>query len=293
MEPAEKKPKGLRGDVIITIAMLMFGSYALFFNLLPNIPIISFLFIMQVVGMVAFFFIAIRQGFPKVTSKGWWVLMALAIVATGNDLTYFYALRLTSVANATVAHQFVSIFLLFLGPLLLHEQTKKNEWVALAVSLLGIVVIFCNGFTIGASDVWGIVLGLVSALCYAFLIVIFRYLPKKMGYTTSFMNFWRYTFSTILLLPAIPFFGGFHVIYQNIWVLAGFGLLFAVIASGIHNFGISQTRPLHVSIIGKSEPVIATVYALLFLGQVPTTATIIGGVLIIGASAWLVFNEEN
>jgi drug/metabolite transporter (DMT)-like permease len=221
-----------------------------------------------------------------------WLLLALAVTTTANDLTYFYAFRLTSVANASVAHQLVSVFLLFLAPLLLKERTKKNEWISLAVAFTGILIIFGSGVSVASKDVLGITLGVISALCYALFVMIYHYLPPR-GYTISFMNFWRYALSTAILLPFIPRFGGFGVIRENPWSLIAFGLLFAVIASGIHHLGISRTRPLHVSIIGKSEPVIATVYAFFFLHQVPTLFTFVGGTLIIGASVWLAFEKQN
>ncbi len=290
MNNALEKHQKIKGDALVTFAMLLFGAYALFIRLLPNIPIISFLFAMQVVGMISFFVIAVRQGFPKTTPMAKWLLLALAITTTANDLAYFWAFRLTSVANASVAHQLVSVFLLFLAPLFLREKTKKNEWIALVIALAGVFVLFGPGIALSSNDTLGIVLGLLSALFYALFILIYRYLPRQ-GYTVDFMNFWRYTLSTAMLLPVIPYFGGFHVIYQNFWSLAAFGMLFAVIASRIHNLGISRTRPLHVSIIGKSEPVIATLYAFLFLRQVPTASAILGGILIVGASLWLALRK--
>ncbi len=292
LKTSKELSRDFKGDLLVTLAMLIFGTYALFLKLLPEIPVVSFLFAMQVVGMVAFFVSAARQGFPKTTAKAKWLLLALAVTTTANDLTYFYAFRSTSVANASVAHQLVSIFLLFLAPLFLNERTKKNEWISLAVALIGIIVLFGPGMSISQSDTLGIALGVLSALFYALFVLIYRYMPSQ-GYTISFMNFWRYTLSTAMLLPFIPYFGGFGVIYENFGSLLAFGMLFAVIASGIHNLGISRTRPLHVSIIGKSEPVIATIYAFFFLQQTPTLSAIIGGTLIVGVSMWLAFQEQN
>ncbi len=180
--------QGLRGDALVTLAMLLFGSYALFLGLLPNIPVISFLFAMQVVGMIAFFILAKRKGFPKTNAKARWLLLALALTTTANDLTYFWAFRLTSVANASVAHQLVSVFLLFLAPLFLGEKTKKNEWVALVIALVGVFILFGPGLAIGSKDIAGIALGILSALFYALFILIYRYMPAQ-GYSVDFMNF--------------------------------------------------------------------------------------------------------
>ncbi len=291
MEKSKSFIRSLNGDALVTFAMLLFGSYALFLKLLPAIPVISFLFAMQVVGAIAFFILASQRGFQKLTAQAWWLLIALAVTTTANDLVYFYAFRLTSVANATVAHQLVSVFLLFLAPFFLHEKTKKNEWIALVIALVGVFILFGPGISVSGHDTLGILLGLLSALFYALFILIYRYMPAQ-GYSVDFMNFWRYALATAMLLPIIPYAGGFAPLYQNFWSLLAFGLLFAVIASRIHNLGISKTRPLHVSIIGKSEPVIATFYALLFLRQVPPLTAILGGALIVGSSLWLALRGE-
>jgi drug/metabolite transporter (DMT)-like permease len=140
------------GDGLVTIAMLIFGSYSLFLCLLPAIPVISFLFAMQVVGAISFFVLARRQGFPKMDRKAWALVCQLAATTTANDLTYFYAFRFTSVANAAVAHQMVSVFLLLLAPHFLKERTNRNEWIALAIALLGVLILFSREIVFSRSD---------------------------------------------------------------------------------------------------------------------------------------------
>lgn len=275
------------GDLLVIGAMLIFGTYPLFLRFFPEVSTITFLFSFQVVGAITFLILSLKQGWRVAGGRLKILLLCLALVAVGNDLTYFMAFRTTSVANAAFAHQMVSIFLLFLAPYFIGERTKRTEWIALLVSLLGLCVLYGGGIQLGdTKDLWGITLGLVSALFYALLIVLYRYLPQQ-GLSISLINFWRYSFSTLLLLPLMAIGTGFESMSNNIWVLLSFGLLFAVIASGIHNFGISKSRSMHVSIIGKSEPVIAAVYAMSFLGEIPSASVCIGGALILGSSFWL------
>lgn len=274
--------------------MAMFGSYSLFLRFCPQISPLAFLAAFQVVGMVCFFFMARRQGMPRLTKRDYVLLGLLALSATLNDLCYFFAFTTTTVANAAVAHQSVSIFLLIFAPLLLGERTRKEEWTALVISLVGIAVLYSD--QIGTSGdkphLLGITLGVVSGLYYALIIVLYRKIPDaKRGITISVVNFWRYTMSSVLLLPMLPWMGLGSLQSADIIPLAGFGLAFAVIASGIHNFGITKTRSLHVSILGKSEPVFAIAYAAVFLQELPTVSVFIGGVLIVGASLWLALKK--
>ena len=197
-------------------------------------------------------------------------------------------------ANAAVAHQSVSIFLLILAPLLLRERTRKEEWFALFVSLAGIAVLYSNqlGTSGDKPHLTGITLGVISGLFYAFLIVLYRTIPNPdRGITISVVNFWRYAMSSVLLIPLLSWMKLGELRGSDVIPLIGFGLAFAVIASGIHNYGISKTRSLHVSILGKSEPVFAIVYALLILHEPPTIQAVIGGTLIIGSSLWLALKK--
>ncbi len=284
-----KLSKEAKGDSLILIAMLIFGSYALFLRAFPAIPTISFLFFFQLVGAISFFLIALKRNLLWVNRKDLLFLLGLAIFAVANDLMYFQAFRLTSIANTALPHQMVSIFLIFLAPYFLKEKTNKYEWTALVVSILGLVIIYWNGISLqSGQDLLGITLGLASALFYALIIIFFR-LTSQRGLTISTISFWRYTFSVIMMFPFMFLFGGFNVTNQDFVPLIIFGIIFAVIASAIHISGLIQTRALHASILGKSEPVIAILYGIILLNETPSMQVIIGGVLIIGAGVWLAF----
>lgn len=280
-----------QGDSYVLLAMLIFGTYPLFLRFFPEIPLITFLFSFQVVGVLAFLLLQYKKGFSKISRSQIILLTTLAIVALGNDLSYFLAFRLTSVANAALGHQMVSVFLLFLASIFLKEKTRQKEYLALGASLLGILIIYSRGLSVhSATDIIGISLSLLSALFYALLITHYRYLSREFSVVT--INFFRYLISTILLLPIIFFFQDFRVSGNEIPILVAFGILFAVIASGIHNLGMSQTRALHVSIIGKTEPIVAVCYAYLFLHEIPSLEAILGGTLIIGASFYLALSDQ-
>ena len=285
------------GDCLVLVAMALFGTYSLFLRLCPQIPTLVFLLAFQLVGAAV---LGIHEVFSErqgcINKKGWLLLVALTAVALGNDLCYFAAFRLTSIANAAVAHQTVSIFLLLLAPLFLAEKTTRAEWLALVVALLGVAVLYSDqlGFSHG-HDVIGTSIAVLSGLFYALLIVLYRRL-HHLGLSISTINWWRYFFSSLVLVPIVFSCEHWRPNSLDLLVLVDFGVLFAVIAAGLHIYAMSRTRAMHVSIIGKSEPVFATLYALLFLGEVPSVQAIFGGILIVGSSIWLARSshlEEN
>jgi len=284
-----QRVKSLEGDVLVIAATAMIASYPLFLRLFPTIPTLSFLMAFQVVGAITFFLSALSQGFPRLARRDILLLIALAIVAIGHDLALFMAYRLTTVANTAIAHQSISIFLLFLAPFFLKERIHRDEYIALAFAFAGIVVLYCRGVGMdGMSDFAGISLAILSGLFFAFLFILYRVIPNEgRGLTISVVNFWRYIISTAMLLPFVFSTSSAHVGRADIVPLICFALFFAVIASGIHHVGLHKSRPLHASILGKTEPVFAIVFALLFLHEAPAICAIAGGILITGSGVWL------
>lgn len=285
----QKKLMSLEGDILIIIATALAATYPLFLRMFPDIPTLTFLLAFQVVGAIVFFGLAVRQGFPRLMRRDILLLIALALVAIGHDLAFFMAYRLTSVANVAVAHQSVSIFLLLLAPLFLKEKIHRDEIVALFFALLGIAILYCRGVGMhGSSDVLGISLGLASGFLFACLFLLYHTLPnQKRGLTISVVNFWRYFISTLLLLPFAKLLGATDITADQIMPLVGFAILFAVIVSGIHHLGLHRARPLHSSILGKTEPVFVITFGFLFLHEVPTLQAVIGGILVAGSGLWL------
>lgn len=289
----EEKRSLLSGDVLILLAMAIFGLYAIFIRLFPGVSPLAFLFAFQLVGAASFAIPSLRD--PTNISRAKRqvpLLFSLALVAMGSDLLLFLAVRMTSIANATVAHQSVSIFMLFLAPLFAKKKTRKQELVALSISMLGMSLLYYRGLQVGTGkDIAGISLGVLSGLFYALIILLYGLIHSR-GVSLTMTSFVRYAISTLLLAPFIPLMGLNSVKPHDLFPLLVFGLTFAVIATAIHTAGITKTRPLHATILGKSEPVFAIVYAVFILGEAPTTEAVVGGVLIAGSSVWLAVRKE-
>ncbi|MEO8706219.1 MAG: DMT family transporter [Kofleriaceae bacterium] len=289
------KPSGswLHADLLILIAMAIFGSYALFLRLAPDIPSLTFLFAGQITGAIGFYFVGRVYLCVRLTRRDLGYYLALAVVGVGLDLTAFVAYRLTDVANVALGQQSVSIFLLVLAPIFLGERTTRREWIALVPSLAGLVLVYWGKTSLSRADLAGCGLALVAGLLYAILIILYRVIPDaRRGVTVHTASFWRYAFSTLLMLPLLPFMRLGSLDAADIGVLAGFGTLFLVLGTMLYIIGVERTRAVHASIIGKTLPVFAIVYAFAFLDEAPSTTAIIGGALILGASIWLAVQRE-
>ena len=98
--------------------------------------------------------------------------------------------------------------------------------------------------------------------------------------------FYRYAAASVVLFPLILFRGNAVNQIGTFWPwLLGFGLLYAVIGTLIHMQGIRLTKVQYAAILGYVEPFAATVMSIIFLGETLTLPLVLGGVLILSASA--------
>jgi drug/metabolite transporter (DMT)-like permease len=163
----------------------------------------------------------------------------------------------------------------------------------MVLALTGIVLLFSDKNTgSSSSDLLGIGLGLTSALFYACIIILYRRLQNEFQLSLTTINTWRYCLSALFLLPFFPVMLSHSYTSDDFIALAFFGVLFAVIASGLHCIGMGLTKALHSSIIGKGEPVFAVLYAYLFLHETPAPPVIFGGCIVMAASLWLAVQKE-
>jgi drug/metabolite transporter (DMT)-like permease len=138
----------------------------------------------------------------------------------------------------------------------------------------------------------GIALGVLSGFFYACLVVIYKLLDRIPKLMVGMKNFWRYGISMVLLVPWMWHEGIRMPSVESFAVLGAFGLLFAVIASGIHILGMGRTKCIHATIVGKAEPVFAIAFAAVAFGEKVTPAVWVGGALVIGSSLWLVIRSK-
>jgi drug/metabolite transporter (DMT)-like permease len=264
-----------KGFAFIILAMLIFGLNGIFIRYIP-LSSVAILLFFQIFGFAGLFLILLfrRKYFRAKLMK---FLFALAIVAVANDLFYFTAFRLTTISNTILTHYTAPIFVAILAPLLIKERLERNSIIALILSFIGLLLIVYPNLSV-ATSLLGIMLGTLSGVFYALLIIIYKHLLKSIHVYT--MMFYRYLLSAVILSPVI-FTEKIELTGATPVLLIAFGLLFPITAALMHAEGVKRVKAQHAGIMGYSEPVGGAIYAFLFFSEVPGVATLLGGALIV------------
>ncbi|HYG58052.1 MAG TPA: DMT family transporter [Symbiobacteriaceae bacterium] len=283
-----------RGYLSIIASMLIWGSVGIFVRMAGTEPLVSVtfrvLFAAIAMGGLAFLQPKAGSGAP-VKGPGTWRRRAL-LLASGlglalNWLFFFKALDTTSVTNAVLAYYAAPVLVAVSSPLLLGERLERRTLVAMAMAFGGICVMLYQPQSLRAADILGIGYGLIAACFYASVTITGRWLADV---PPARLVLIQCATASLVLVPAVLLSAGagaLAVPAGALLMLAVIGVVHTALALFLYFGGLRTVKVQHVGVLAYLDPVSAVLFAYLFLGEVPTGASLAGGALVLGGSALL------
>ena len=192
-------------------------------------------------------------------------------------VTYFYALKLSNVALGMLSLFTFPVMTALLEPLFT-KQRLNGIHVLLSFLVLVGVYILVPDFSLENNEAKGVLLGIFSALCYAL-----RNLTTKKhvtAYNGSMIMLHQLIIVTVLLLPVL-FLSNTDNFVGELPLL----LLIALLTTAIgHTMLVNSLKHFSVStasIISSIQPIFGIIIAFLFVNEIPSFNTYIGGSLIL------------
>ena len=188
-----------------------------------------------------------------------------------------------SIANTTIAN---TMFLLATVPFLtaiaawvmLRERVRPASWVAICLATLGVAVMVQEGIAGGRA--YGNIMGLAAAASGAFFYVAVRAGRRvNMMPTVSVAGVVAATLSGAVIADAAIFDISAHDLFFSSLMGAGqvgIGML-------LYTLGARHIRAAELAILSLTEFIVSPIWGWLIVGEVPTAATLMGGVVILGA----------
>lgn len=223
---------------------------------------------------------AARPGLPSrdtVIANAW--RAALAVVTAS---TFFFALAELPLAEALVLTFLSPMFVALFGVLMLGERPDRHIMVALAAGFAGVLVVVSGQF--GASgqvrSLAGVAAALVSAVCYAFGLVLLRARAQRdpMTYIVFFQNIGP----ALILSPAA------YAVWQppTLPDLALFALIGALGVGGhfLLTSAFARAEAARLAALEYTALIWAALLGYLLFAEVPTLGTVMGTVLIVAGA---------
>lgn len=216
------------------------------------------------------------------------------IIVTGMILavhwtTFFQSIQVSSVAIGTITFSTFPLFLTFLEPLVFHEKLYKQSVIGAMLLMIGVFITIPE-FSIGNQTTVGIIWGMICSLTYAFLTLANRYFSDK--YDGKLICFYEQGTAAIVLTPAL-FFVNVHWRRQDIVGVAFIGFVCTAFAYTLYVDAQKKVKAQTAGLISGMETVYGILYALIFLGEIPTIREVIGGMVILGVALFCSIQKNN
>ena len=199
--------------------------------------------------------------------------------------TYFESLRFTSIASSVVLVDTEVLFVALISILLFRKKLTSKAWIAVALALLGSVIIAMADTAAGSDALRGDLL----ALSGAFFVAVYTLIGSvcRRSVSTTVYTFLVYLAAALTVL-SITLFSGVPITgYGMVNYFTGFGMTVfcTLLGHSVFSWGLKYLPPAFISTVKLLEPVFASLLGLLLFGEVPGILTLLGGAVIIAGIA--------
>jgi len=220
----------------------------------------------------------------------WSVVAGLGVA--GNFAFYFVSISEGSVAVAVTLMYSAPVFVYLLSFSLKLEQPTPLKWAAIAMVILGIVLL-TGIYRVGSSGVTliGMGAGLLAGLSYAVFIFGFKYAAPH-GSPQAILVVAFAVMVTILIWPGDSA-QTLAVLSTPSWPLfAVLGVFGAGLSFFLYIIGLNHTAPAVASILAMVEPVTASLFGVVILNEILVSAQIVGmGLILITVTALSIYSS--
>ena len=233
-------------------------------------------------------FIIFKLNGQKITlihhKKAGFYLVLSGIALGAGSLFVYEAYRQIGVSIASLLYYCGPVLVMILAPLLFREKLTMIKTIGFVFVLLGMMVINMQAMN-GTSNLSGSILGVLSAVMYAIMIICNK---KSKGITGLENSMWQLIFSFLTVFLYVSFKQGLmiHIEATSIIPILILGLINTGVGCYFYFSSIGDLPVQTVSICGYLDPVSAVLFSMFFLHERMTLTQAFGAALIIGGVAF-------
>ena len=265
--------------VALHVAVALFGFAGLFGRWLALPPTAIVLGRTLVAALALAAVLSLRGGLPRPV-RGF---AANGIVLALHWVAFFEAIQRSSVAIGLLGYATFPLFVLLLERVLLGRRLHAREALTAALVVAGLVIIVPR---IAWHDeiVQGLAFGTLSAFTFALLAV--RNRSYAAAHAPEAVALWQNAFAALALLPVVAIareaIGSISP--RDVGMLIVLGVFCTALAHSLFIASLARVSAHAASVVAALEPVYGIALAAAFLQEIPSTRTLVGATMIVGAA---------
>jgi drug/metabolite transporter (DMT)-like permease len=218
---------------------------------------------------------------PAISPLDYRWLVAAGLFFAGDLMTWHWAIQYTTVANSVLLANTAPIFVVFGGWLLFGQRVSFVFILGMATALLGAAMLVGASFSLSTGHLIGDLLALNTAVFYGGYLLSIKRLRD--GLSTATTMTWAGAISAAALLPiALLSETSFLPLTVNGWlILLALALFSHFGGHGLIGFSLAHLPASFSSVTLLLQPVLAALFAWLFLGEILTPWQFLGGITVL------------
>lgn len=283
------KESSLKGDILIIIAGLFWGSMGIFVRHLNSLGFTSIQVAclrLVMAGLLFSLILLIKdpKGF-KIKPKDIPLFLALGLVSIlFFTCCYFTAIRLMTMSTAAILLYTSPIWVMILAVIFLKEKITVRKVISLILAFAGCVLV--SGFG-GKVTAVGILVGLGSGLGYGLYSIFGTFALKNYSpYTVTCYTFLIAGIGSVAVANPADLAAKISSV-DNHLTLFGFVLLTSVVTAVIpfllYTLGLNRTTAGRAAVLATVEPVAATVFGFFVMKETVGPVAVAGIILVFAA----------
>ena len=222
-------------------------------------------------------------------------LVLCGIILGLHWIAFFKSIQVSTVAIGMLTFASYPLFTTFMEPIFFKEKISKRTVSAVFIVICGLALMATSPSEnsesiLSGSVLQGVLWGLGGGLGFALLTLLNR--GHVRNHSPLLLTCWQNGFAAIVLLPWSL--TESWVLTTTDWVLLF--VLGVVCTGGGHALVINGLRNVRAQIasmlIAGLEPICAIVLALFLLGEVPSLQILLGGILIVSTTVFIIIKSE-
>ena len=264
-----------KGLALTSLGVFIMSLESLFIKFTTISPFLFsfYIGIFMFISMISTFIFKEKAVLKKALTTNLPMLIVCAILMGTSNIFFITAVKTTTVANVVIIFSTAALFSALFAYLFYREKITKNIIVASFFMFVGLFIIFNDKLEIGSIEG-----NIYALLCTAFFatsyVILSRYKEMDRFILTAFSG---------LALSMIAFFfcDDLSIDFKTLAVVMIMGLLISPISRVFLGNGAKYISASEVSLLMIIETIMAPVWVWIFLNEVPSSYTFIGGSIIV------------
>jgi drug/metabolite transporter (DMT)-like permease len=230
-----------------------------------------------------------KRGIPDGISRQDWLFLAISAVSIGgNQFAFVVGLSRTSVAHSSLILALTPVWVLFLSRMLGHEAITFAKLTGFAIAVAGVGILQTRHSAATASTPLGDLLVLIASLMWAAFTVASKAARERLDGLA--MNTITYGGTAVAFSPMTVWFSSrvdFLALSWQAWMSLFYMAVFpTLVGVAIYYHAMRYMPATRISMVSYAQPLLATVFAMVALGERITQPVILGGALVILGVVW-------